>query len=187
MPTDPPQFLRIYSPYGKQNEGPTWKKLTTNVPAKEGNEFFQGTLCTLKGAQYHILSTMFHALKSACDAAKIPTTYDLDNEQRVAAVLSRINFTDLNAATAAAYKDGYNAGLVAGRGVGRDPESNLGRGATGKPDRSKPGRTKRRPAAGVHNGNATPGNKRTDSTGTTEGRVGGSGKEATQDQGQQTA
>lgn len=55
------------------------------------NYLFRSVLSS-HGARQALLNTFLHAFATVCHAEGIPPFYDIDNEQRAAAILKRINF-----------------------------------------------------------------------------------------------
>lgn len=164
MPTPNPIF-RLTSPYGKQvDDGKEQARVQCQIPLRAYINFFKGTLLACRGAQYNIITSLLQPLIQTCHEAQIPTTYDPDNEQRVAEILARVNFHDLDSIKRDSYAAGFAAGVESCCG-----KDTLARGTSGKPDRSKPGRAKSGRAKGVHQGNPDNGSLPTDTTGGTQG------------------
>jgi len=63
-----------------------------NMDATQFNYFWRGVFAGVKGPRQAIINLLFTALYNECKRENIPNFWEPENEQRVAIILSRINF-----------------------------------------------------------------------------------------------
>lgn len=95
--------------------------------------FFRGIFAGEVGPKQAMVCTFFAAIHQACLTEGISPVWDQENEQRVATVLSRINFADLT---------GHDTSLVAAFDAGR---ASVGAASGPSPASSRPPRARRTP------------------------------------------
>lgn len=89
---EPNERLTLTSPFPHIDDKPVeW--VHSKLPSEIFNYFFRHVLVGKDGKRQILIQTFFKKLYDECVAAGIEPVWDINNEHRVAEILSRLNFT----------------------------------------------------------------------------------------------